>query len=132
MYIYIYICIYIYRKLIYIKKFDRIERKLFTCKEKNNSNVAKTSKGLLEVTQSNKEKFLRLNGNSVPCSSTRPSLCCTQVLDTQRFMSQQTKRTFNIFHKLTSKSHYVIYLMECILFAYLFSNTLENPRAPLI
>ena len=47
-------------------------------------------------------------------------------------MSQQTKRTFNIFHKLTSKSQYVIYLMECILFAYLFSNTLENLRAPLI
>ena len=30
-------------------------------------------------------------------------------------MSQQTKRTFNIFHKLTSKSQHVICLMECIL-----------------
>ena len=30
-------------------------------------------------------------------------------------MSQQAKRTFNIFHKLTCKSQCVIYLMECIL-----------------
>ena len=37
------------------------------------------------------------------------------VLNTQTFTSQQTKRTFNIFHKLTWKSQYVIYLMECIL-----------------
>ena len=49
------------------------------------------------------------------CSSTRPSLYCTQVLNTPTFTSQQTKRTFNIFHKLTCKSQYVIYLMECIL-----------------
>ena len=30
-------------------------------------------------------------------------------------MSQHTKRTFNIFRKLTCKSQYVIYLMECTL-----------------
>ena len=29
----------------------------------------------------------RLNGKSVPYSSTKPSLCCTQVLNTQTFMS---------------------------------------------
>ena len=44
------------------------------------------------------KNLARINGKSVPCSSTRPSLCCTQVLNTQTFMSQQTKRTFNIFH----------------------------------
>ena len=62
-----------------------------------------------------KKNLTRLNGNSMPCSSTRPSLCCTQVFNTQTFTSQQTIRTFNIFHKLTCKSQYVIYLMECIL-----------------
>ena len=36
----------------------------------------------------------------MPCCSTRPSLCCTQVLDIQTFTSQPTKRTFNIFHLL--------------------------------
>ena len=30
-------------------------------------------------------------------------------------MIQQAKKSFNIFHKLTYKSQYVIYLMECIL-----------------
>ena len=56
-------------------------------------------------------------GKSMPCSSARPSLCCTQIVNTQTLMSQQTKRMFNIFPKLTCKSQYVIYLMEmeCIL-----------------
>ena len=59
--------------------------------------------------------LIRLNGNSTPCCSTRPSLCCTQVLNTQTFISQPTKRTFNTLHKPTCKSQCVIYLMECIL-----------------
>ena len=28
------------------------------------------------------KNLARINGKSVPCSSTRPSLCCTQVLNT--------------------------------------------------
>ena len=62
-----------------------------------------------------KKSLVRLNGKSMPCSSTRPSLYCTQIVNTQTFMSQQTKRTHKIFNKLTCKSQYVIYLMECIL-----------------
>ena len=38
-----------------------------------------------------KENPTRLNGNSIPCSSTRPSLYCTQVLNTQTFTSQKQK-----------------------------------------
>ena len=56
----------------------------------------------------------RLNGKSIPFSSTRPSQCCVQIVNTQTFMSQQTKRAFNIFRKLTCKSQYAIYLMEYI------------------
>ena len=56
----------------------------------------------------------RLNRKSMPCSSTRPSLCCAQIINAQKCMSQQTERTFNIYHKLTCKTQYVIYLMECI------------------
>ena len=51
-----------------------------------------------------KKSLVRLNGKSLPCSLTRPSLRCTQIVNTLTFMSQQTKRTFNIFHKLTYKS----------------------------
>ena len=56
----------------------------------------------------------RLNGKIMPCSSTRPSLCCTQIVNAQIFIGPQTKRTFKIFHKLTCKSQYVIYLIGCI------------------
>ena len=61
----------------------------------------------------------------MPCSSTRPSLCCAQIVNTQAFMSQQTKRTRNIFHRLTWKSSYVIYLMDGY---YAKSDMLENLR----
>ena len=74
-----------------------------------------------------KKNLARINGNSVPCSSTRPSLCCTQVLNIQTFTSQQTKRTFNTFHKLTCKSQNVIYLMECILCKIQYVGKSENP-----
>ena len=59
-----------------------------------------------------KKNLTKLNGNSMPCNSTRPSLCYTQVLNTQTSTSQQTKIAFNMFHKLTCKTQYVIYLME--------------------
>ena len=49
------------------------------------------------------------NRKYTSCSLTRPSLCCLQIVTTQ------AKRTFNIFHKLTSNSQYVSYLMEWIL-----------------
>ena len=72
--------------------------------------------------QASKEKFLRKvcmeKTKSMPCSSTRTPLFSAQIVNTQRFMSQQTNKqtkSFNIFHKLTCKSQYFIYLMECIL-----------------
>ena len=74
-----------------------------------------------------KKSLASLNGKSIPYSSTRPLLCCTQILNTQTFMSQQTKRTFNIFHKLTCKSQYVICLMECILCKIQYVGKSETP-----
>ena len=53
-------------------------------------------------------------GKCTPCLSGTRTLCCNQVLTTNTFMSQQTKRTFNIFFNLNCKSEYTIYLMECI------------------
>ena len=54
-------------------------------------------------------------GKCTQCLSGARTLCCNQGLTTNTFMSQQTKRTFNIFFNLNCKSEYVIYLMECIL-----------------
>ena len=74
-----------------------------------------------------KKNLARLNEKFVPCSSTRPSLCCTEVLNTQTSMSQQTKRTFNIFYKLACNCQYVIYLMECILYKIQYVGKSETP-----
>ena len=63
----------------------------------------------------------------MPCSSARTSLCCAQVLYRQTFTSQQTKRTFNVFHKLTCKYHYVIYLIECIVCKIEYVGKSETP-----
>ena len=54
----------------------------------------KRSKNFQEIIGGHTVKQTKLNGNSMPCTSTRQSLCCTQA-----FMSQQTKRTFNISTK---------------------------------
>ena len=61
-----------------------------------------------------KKRIDRLNGNFIPCSSTKPSLRCAQTVNTQTFMCQQTRRTLKIFHKLTSKSQSVNYLISPI------------------
>ena len=74
-----------------------------------------------------KKSLVRLNGKYMPCSSTRPSLSCTQIVNTQTFMSHQTKRTFNIFYKLTCKSQQVIFLMECILCKIQYVGKSETP-----
>ena len=58
----------------------------------------------------------RQNGKFLPCSLTRPSQWCAQIVNTRMFItSQQTKKTFNIFCKLTYKSKYAIYFIECTL-----------------
>ena len=56
------------------------------------------------------------NGKSKTCNtSNRTSLCCTQVVNTNTFKSNQTNRVFNIYHTITCKSQWLIYLLECTL-----------------
>ena len=47
------------------------------------------------------------------CSTSKPSLCCKQIIDTSTFQSYQTQQLYIIFHKLNCKSKFIIYLMEC-------------------
>ena len=59
----------------------------------------KRSKNLQEIIRGHtvrqgkgfKKILVRLNGKCMPCSSTRPSLCCAQIVNTQTFMSRQKK-----------------------------------------
>ena len=57
-----------------------------------------------------------INSDSKSCNTTtKLSLCCTQVVNTKTFENYQTKSTFKIFHKLNCKSSFANCLMECTL-----------------
>ena len=47
----------------------------------------------------------------VPCNSTH-CLCCQQLISTTTFKSNQTNKTFKIYHTVNCKSSFVIYLLE--------------------
>ena len=51
-----------------------------------------------------------------------------QVVNTNAFRSNQTNRVFNIYHTLTYKSQWIIYLLECILYNVGKSETSFNIR----
>ena len=53
-------------------------------------------------------------GKCEPCNTSKPSLCCKQVIDTSTFRNYQTQQLYTIFHKLNWKSKFIIYLMECV------------------
>ena len=59
-----------------------------------------------------KTKINHHTGKCVPCNSTR-CLCCQQLISTAIFKSNQTNKTFKIYHRVKSKSSFVIYLLEC-------------------
>ena len=43
------------------------------------------------------------------------TLCCRQVISSSAFKSQQTNKSYTIFHEVSCSSAYVIYLTECTL-----------------
>ena len=54
-------------------------------------------------------------GNWSPCSANNMTLCCKQVISSSTFKSQQTNKSYTIFHEVNCSSAYVIYLMKCSL-----------------
>ena len=52
-------------------------------------------------------------GKCRPCLTKSNNLCCRQVKSATTFKSQQTNRSFDIFHNTNCRSSFVIYLMEC-------------------
>ena len=55
------------------------------------------------------------------------SLLCQQIIATTTLKSTQTKEKFNIYHKISCKSNYVIYLLECLLCKIQNAGKLETP-----
>ena len=56
---------------------------------------------------------VKTKGKCSPCLSNAKSLCCKQILKTEKFQSTQNKKTFEIYHHVNCKSKNIIYLMEC-------------------
>ena len=54
-------------------------------------------------------------GQSKLCLTRDGNLYCTQIVNTSTFKNNVTNRTYNIYHNLTCKSRYIIYVMECVL-----------------
>ena len=52
-------------------------------------------------------------GMCSPCKTIAANLCCKHLLETTEFQSNQTNKTYKIFHDVNCKSKMVIYLMEC-------------------
>ena len=52
----------------------------------------------------------------LPCSVNNWILCCKQVISTSTLKSQQTNKSYTIFHEVNCSNAYVIYLMECTLY----------------
>ena len=51
-------------------------------------------------------------GICIPCRSKAGNICCKQVKTTTIFKSQQTNKTWKIFHKTNCKRKYAICFME--------------------
>ena len=65
-------------------------------------------------------------GECIPCNTSR-CLSCQQIIATTTFESIQTKEKFNIYHKISCKSNYIIYLLECLLCKIQYARKLETP-----
>ena len=52
-------------------------------------------------------------GKCEPCNTSKPSLCCKQVIDIVHF--EVTKHNYTAYFKLNFKSKFIVYLMECAL-----------------
>ena len=67
---------------------------------------------LIKVGKVAKKKLEKRQGKSITFNKTRSAFCCMQVINVNTFKSNQTKRVFNIYHAITCKGHWVIYLLE--------------------
>ena len=51
-------------------------------------------------------------GNCELCNTSKPLLCCKQIIETSTFQNHQTQQLYTIFHKLNCKRKFIISFME--------------------
>ena len=54
-----------------------------------------------------------MNRKCFPCVSKTDNLGCSQIISTTTFKGQQTKKGFQIFQKINSKSEYLPTMITC-------------------
>ena len=64
-------------------------------------------------------------GKCTPCRSKTGNVCCKQVKTATTFKSQQTNKTWKIFHSTNSKT--VCHLMECLICNLQYVSKNETP-----
>ena len=72
-----------------------------------------------------KTKINHHTGKCVPCNSTR-CLCCQQLISTTTFKSNQTNKTFKIYHRVNCRSSFDVYLLECYVCTIQYVGKLET------
>ena len=72
------------------------------------------------------KKLEKRQGKNKTCNTTKLALSCMQVVNTNTFKSNQTKRVFNIYHTITCQSQWIMYLLECILYDIQFEGKSET------
>ena len=83
------------------------------------------------ITIRHNQKLLKVEqnvtkGHYIPCI-TLQCLSCQQIIATTAFKSTQAKEKFNIYHKGSCKSNYVIYLLKCLLSKIQYVGKSETP-----
>ena len=66
-------------------------------------------------------------GKCTPWRSKAWNTCCKQVKTTTTFKTQQTKKTWKIFHNTNCKTEYAVYHMECTIYNLQYVGKNETP-----
>ena len=125
--------IFISNKQLSVIKFKRYSNKKLAHIQANQSCKKATSLDQIIGTNSihNNEKLIKTKNNHqagkhVRCNSTR-CLCSQQLISAATFKSNQTKKTFKIYHRANCKSSFVIFLLECYICNIQYVGKSETP-----
>ena len=75
---------------------------------KRDKNIRDLIGGHLKYGKAAKKKLVKRQGKSKTCNTTRSALGCMQVINTNTFRSNRTKRVFNIYHYMQKSMDYLI------------------------
>ena len=95
------------------KAFDEIFQNEPVAAFRRNKNLKKLiGSNKIEHSKVKKHNNIMKKGKCSPFSANNRTLCCKQLISSPIFKSQQTNKSYTMFHEINCSSTYVIYLME--------------------